>query len=108
MADDGTDREEGVNFTDIDPVLEGLDYPVTSEEFVADHGDHTIERTNADPITVGELFEGIGDDTFESPEEIRQSILTYMPADSVGRQQYSDRGGDTPDAPDTSDQDESF
>lgn len=93
MSEDGTDREEGVNFTDINPVLEGIEYPITMEEFVAQHGDHSIERTNADPITVRELFEGTGEDTFESAEEVRQSLLNLMPAESVGRQRYSDRGG---------------
>lgn len=102
MAENGTDREEGVDFTDLDPVLEDISYPITMDEFVAEHGDHSIERTNAEPITVEELFEGMGDDTYESPEEVRQSILTFMPRDSVGRQRYSDRGdpGETPEIDD--------
>lgn len=91
MGDD-TDREEGVDFTDLNPVLEDLSYPVTKEAFVADHGDHTIERTNAEPITVRELLGEMGEDTYESPEEVRQSILNVMPRDSVGRARYSDRG----------------
>lgn len=107
MAGDDTDREEGVDFTDLNPVLEELPYPVSMEEFVAEHGDHTIERTNADPITVRELFEGMGDDTYESPDEVRQSILNFMPRDSVGRARYSDRGGQTPETPETDGQDES-
>ncbi|MFB6166128.1 MAG: hypothetical protein ABEJ31_13285 [Haloarculaceae archaeon] len=96
MADTDADREEGVNFTDLDPVLEDLSYPISTAEFVAQHGGHTIERTNADPITVEDVFEGTGEDTYEDPEELRQAILTFMPADSVGRDHYSDRGDSAP------------
>lgn len=92
MAEDHTDREEGVDFTDLNPVIEDLSYPVTKEEFVDEHGDHSIERTNAEPITVRELLEEMGDDTYESADEVRQSILNVMPRDSVGRARYSDRG----------------
>lgn len=96
MTGDDTDREQGVDFASIDPVLEDLSYPITVDELVDEHGDRTIERTNADPISIGELFASTGEDTFESPQEIRQGLLTLMPADSVGRQDYSDRGGSHP------------
>jgi len=98
MSGNESDREEGVNFTDINPLLAELDYPITAAEFVERHGDHTVERTNADSITVRELFAGTGEDTFESADEVRQAILNFMPRESVGRQRYSDRGGATPDA----------
>lgn len=96
MAEDEHDREQGVNFTSIDPVIEDLSYPVTTGELVDQHGDHAIKRTNAEPITIAELFDSIGEDTFESAEEVRQSILGVMPEDSVGREGYSDRGGSLP------------
>jgi len=97
MSGNETDREEGVNFTDINPILSDISYPITKEEFVNRYGEETIERTNAEPIAIEELFEGTGDDTFESVEEVRQSVLNLMPGDSVGRQRYSDRGGSIPD-----------
>ena len=96
MAEDQHDREQGVDFTSIDPVIEDLSYPVTTGELVDQHGDHAIERTNAEPITISELFDSMGEDTFESAEEVRQSILNVMPEDSVGREGYSDRGGSLP------------
>lgn len=99
MADDeaertggGTDRIEGVDFTDVGPLLEEIPYPITTEELVAEYGDYAIRRTNAGPITIRELFEPMGEDTSASADELRQSILTLMPKDSVGRQRYSDRG----------------
>ncbi|WP_335999810.1 DUF5789 family protein [Halorientalis halophila] len=106
MSDGGADREEGVNFETIDPVLDDIDYPIEMAEFVAEYGDQTIERTNADPITIQEVFAGTGEDTFESKEEVRQSVLNLMPSDAVGREGYSDRGGSSPDATEV-DEDES-
>lgn len=108
MADDSTDREEGVDFTDINPMLEEISYPITTEELVEQHGDREFGRTNADPITVEELFGQI-DDTFESPEELRQMAMSQMPRDSVGRERYSDRGSSNDTAGDeTTTGDESF
>ena len=92
MADDHPDRVEGVDFTDIGPVLDGISYPISAEDVVAEHGDRVIERTNAEPISVRELFDPLGEDAYASQEELRQTILTLMPKESVGRQRYSDRG----------------
>ncbi len=106
MPEDDTDRVQGVDFTDTMPVLEDVSYPITIDELVEQHGDHSIERTNAEPITIQELFDSMGDDTFESPDEVRQMMLNLMPEESVGREGYSDRGGSQPDETDA-DEDES-
>ena len=90
--DEESDRSEGVDFTDIGPALEEISYPITSEELVAEYGDRVIGRTNADPISIRELFEPMGEDTSASVGELRQSITTLMPKEFVGRQHYSDRG----------------
>lgn len=110
MPEDDPDRVEGVDFTNLNPVFEEISYPITADEFVAQHGDRRIERTSAEPITLRELFDPMGDDTFESTDEIRQMILTLMPSESVGRENYSDRGGSHPtetDRADRLDEDES-
>ncbi len=95
--DDDTDREQGVDFASVDGLLDELAYPVTTGDLVAEHGHRQIERTNAEPITIRELFDDAGDETFESAEAVRQSVLNLMPEESVGREEYSDRGGATPD-----------
>ena len=108
MGDD-TDREEGVDFTDINPVLEEISYPITTAELIEQYGDREFGRTNADPITVEELFGPMGEDTFDSAEELRQMALNQMPRDSVGRARYSDRGvSDDTSGNGTSAEDESF
>lgn len=96
MVPDESERVEGVEFAEIGPILEDVSYPVTADELVDRHGDTEIERTNADPITLAELFDFMGDDTFESADEVRQMIMSQMPRESVGRSNYSDRGGATP------------
>ncbi|WP_123538244.1 DUF5789 family protein [Halosimplex salinum] len=90
---DDDDHEMGVEFGSIEHVFEAVSYPVTAEELVDQYGDAEIERTSADPISIADLFDGMGDQTFESDEELRQGMLNMMPAESVGRQHYSDRGG---------------
>lgn len=96
MNSDDTDREEGVDFAELNPVLEELSYPITADELVEQYGDRELERTNADPISVRELFEYMGEDTFESSDGVRQMIMSQMPRESVGRRHYSDRGGNLP------------
>ncbi|WP_313693980.1 DUF5789 family protein [Halorarum halobium] len=92
MAREDTDREEGVDFVDVNAALEELSYPVSADELIDEHGDREFRRTNAGPITVAELFGPMGEDTFESTREVRQMALNHMPSESVGRQRYSDRG----------------
>lgn len=96
MPEDETNRVEGVDFTNTIPILEDVSYPITVGELVGQHGDHSVKRTNAGPITIRELFDPMGEDTFESPAEIQQMMLTLMPKESVGREHYSDRGGAHP------------
>lgn len=96
MPGDNPDRVEGVDFTNMNPVFESVSYPISDDELVAQHGERRIERTNAEPITLQELFDPMGEDTFETTDDIRQMILTLMPSESVGRENYSDRGGTHP------------
>ncbi|WP_436926593.1 DUF5789 family protein [Halosimplex amylolyticum] len=93
MSEDESDHEMGVEFGSIESVFDDLSYPVSADELVERYGDEEIERTSADPIAIRDLFEGMGDQTYESDEELRQGMLNMMPAESVGRQRYSDRGG---------------
>jgi len=90
----GKEREriQGVDFTDITPLLEELAYPISATELVDRLGHREVERTNAGPITIRSLFEPMGEDTIESVDGARSSILSLMPRDSEGRQRYSDRG----------------
>lgn len=96
MAEDDPDHVQGVDFEEINPILEDVSYPITAEELMDRFGDEELGRTNADPISVEELFQYMGDETFDSADEVRQMILAQMPSDSEGRANYSDRGGSSP------------
>lgn len=96
MVPDDDRRAEGVDFEALAPVLEEVSYPIGSEELVERYGDRELGRTNADPITLRELFDGMGENTFESAEGVRTMCLSMMPRESVGPSNYSDRGGATP------------
>jgi hypothetical protein len=96
MAEEEPDRNQGINMEDIDALLENVTYPVTANELVERHGERTIERTNADSITLQELLEPLDDETFETPDDVNQILMSLMPTESVGREEYSDRGGSVP------------
>lgn len=96
VEDSGRDRVEGVDFTEINPVLADLSYPISTGEFAEQYGDHELPRTNADPIAVNDLLDYMGEATIESEGELRQTLLGQMPRGSEGRTNYSDRGGATP------------
>jgi hypothetical protein len=100
MGPDDTEETEGVDFAELGPVLDTVEFPITADELVERHGDVELERTNAEPITLKELFDFMGDDTFESADGVRQMVMSQMPRDSVGRSNYSDRGGSTPETTD--------
>lgn len=91
-AEDTGERVEGVDFSNVSPLLEDIEYPITVDELVSEYGDRTLERTAADPISIRELLGEMGDDSFESPMEVRQTMLTMMPQDSEGSPGHSSRG----------------
>lgn len=90
------DRVEGVDFADVNAAFGDISYPVSAGDLIERHGDRELARTNADPITIAELFDYLGEATFDSESELRQQILGQMPSESVGRTNYSDRGGAGP------------
>ncbi|WP_266074992.1 DUF5789 family protein [Haladaptatus caseinilyticus] len=96
MAD--RDREMGVELGELSDKLDGYDYPASSDELVEEYGDYEIEYPNG-----SERFEeviGPLSETYESADDVRQSILNMADSDAVGRQRYSDRGGTEQSSPD--------
>jgi hypothetical protein len=93
MSESDENHEQGIEFGSIESVFEEVSYPVTADDLVEMHGDREIQRTSADSIAIRELFADVGDQSFESDEALRQGMLNMMPAESVGRRRYSDRGG---------------
>jgi hypothetical protein len=101
-------RQQGVELGALDEALETHDYPATSGDLVAAYGDFEIEL----PGGSQHLEDVLGildqdDEQFADPEEARQAIYNLVGSEAVGRDDYSDRGGTTPDEVDGGD-DESF
>ena len=106
---DENNREQGVVLGDLDDELESHDYPVSSSELVEEYGDYEIEMEGGSQ----RLEEVLGlleadDQEFQDPESARQMIYNLVGTEAVGRDNYSDRGGDTPEEGEVSSEDESF
>jgi len=101
-------RQQGAELGPLDEELESHDYPTTSTELVEEYGDYEIDL----PGGSQRLEEVLGileqnEQEYEEPEDARQAIYNLVGSEAVGRDRYSDRGGDTPDAG-TDSEDESF
>lgn len=60
-------------------------------ELTEEYGDREIDLPNGSE-TFGEILESLGDETYESAEEVRESLLNMVESEAVGREDYSDRG----------------
>ncbi|WP_049971690.1 DUF5789 family protein [Haladaptatus cibarius] len=104
MADE--DREMGVELGELADKLDEHDYPASSDDLVEEYGDYEIEYSNG-----SERFEeviGPLNETYESADGVRQSILNMADSEAVGRQRYSDRGGTEQSSPEDDPDQQSF
>ncbi len=100
------DREMGVELGELGDELDNHDYPASVDDLVEEYGDYEIEYPNG-----SERFESvIGplNETYQSADDVRQSILNMADSDAVGRQRYSDRGGTEQSSPGEDEDQESF
>lgn len=100
---DDRQREHGIDFGEFGEALQSMDYPVDCDAVVAEWGDHELDLPKGSE-RVGDALGPLGDESFESPEELRRAVLTMVDADAVGREDYSDRGDTTEQATDSDDQ----
>lgn len=91
MTDEDDDREQGIEFGDLDDELEDVDYPITNEELVERFGNRTLGTADGE-VTVRETLEGQSDVTYESPGDVHDAVLNMVGSEAVGRKGYSDRG----------------
>ncbi|MXR20807.1 DUF5789 family protein [Halobacterium bonnevillei] len=97
-------RQQGVELGALDEELETHDYPATSADLVAAYGDFEIDLPGGSQHLADVL--GIldqNDEQFAGPEEARQAIYNLVGSEAVGRDNYTDRGGTTPDEVDDGD-----
>jgi hypothetical protein len=70
--------------------IDATDFPLTSEEFISEHGDHTLELANGTE-TVAEVLGRMGPETYDSAEDVTAALYTGVSHDAIGRRFYSDR-----------------
>ena len=83
-------REVGVEFGELAARLDDHEYPATAEELSEAYGEYEIryaDGSEAFSTTFGSLT-----DTFESADEVRQSVLNGVGQSAIGRKAYTDRG----------------
>lgn len=88
------DETLGIEFGSLLEDLETLDYPLSNEELLDDYGDREISHANGTE-SLHSMLDPLGQE-YQSANEIKQAILNMVSEGAEGRQQYSDRGGTTP------------
>lgn len=73
-----------------DERLDALEYPLTTAELLAAAGDVELTLPNGSE-TLGEAVGRLGDQRFDTPEDVRVAIRTGVGAAAIGRRYYSDR-----------------
>jgi hypothetical protein len=71
-------------------IIDATEYPLSSEEFVSEHGDHVIEHANGSE-TVAEVLGRMGPETYTCADDITTALYTAVSHGAIGRRFYSDR-----------------
>jgi hypothetical protein len=95
MTDQNDDsREQGVEFGPLADELEDEEYPMDLETLLERYGDHELGLGD-DTATLQTVLGAQGETTYESADDVHQSIIGMVSDDAIGRKNYSDRGGST-------------
>jgi len=73
----------------VDDRLERHQYPTTSEELIAAHGNATVELADGSE-RLGDVLERFGDQTFDNADDVFTTLRAGVTT-GVGRRFYSDR-----------------
>ncbi len=87
-------REQGVEFGSLADDLEDEEYPIDTEALLERYGDRELGLGD-DTATLQTVLEPQGEATYESADDVRQSIIGMVSDEAIGRKNYSDRGGST-------------
>ena len=70
-------------------------FPVDSERVVETMGDVEIDGPTENPETVKEVIQRSGADSFQSADDLYDTIIGSISSEYVGRRFYDDRGSNT-------------
>lgn len=80
----------------LDDRLERHQFPATSEEIIAAHGNATVELADGSE-RLGDVLARFGEQTFDRPDEVFDTVRAGVCHRGVGRRFYSDRDPTTGD-----------
>jgi hypothetical protein len=93
MATPDENREQGVDFGPLADELESQEYPTSKAELLEKLGDREIDLESGSQ-TLQDALGPLGETTFESADDVTQSVLNMVDSEAVGRENYTDRGGE--------------
>ncbi|WP_050032413.1 DUF5789 family protein [Halorubrum halophilum] len=97
MADEPDNtREHGIEFGELAGDLEAESYPLSHETLLDRYGDRELELVDGE-VTVREVLSADTEREYEDMEGVQQAILNMVGDEAVGRENYTDRGGNVED-----------
>ena len=96
MAFEDENREQGVEFGQLADDLEDAEYPMSKSELLETYGDRELELQDGHQ-TLRDVLDPLGDMSFDSAEDVIQGTIGMVSDDAIGRENYTDRGGEPPD-----------
>lgn len=84
-----------MNIRDLSDFLEGeLTYPIDQASVIDQIGTIEIDAPNIDDTElISEIIDRVGEETYDSPAELFETIIGNLNDDYIGRKFYDDRGG---------------
>lgn len=101
MANDSEDtREQGIEFGALIDDLEDESYPLSHETLLNRYGDRELDLID-EQVSLREVLSPEQEQEYKDAESVRQAVFSMVGDEAVGREGYSDRGGDTRDGDDS-------
>jgi hypothetical protein len=85
-------RELGVEFGGLTDDLTGEEYPVKGTDLIEVYGDRQIDLADGSE-TVREILGPVSEQSYDSPEDVRQAVIGMVGDGAIGRKRYDDRSG---------------
>lgn len=93
-SDESDSREQGIEFGELSEDLENETYPISHDELLERYGDRELELASGE-TQLRAVLEPENETEYEDARSVRQAIFTMVGDQAVGREGYSDRGGES-------------
>lgn len=84
------ERTLGVEFGDLEDDLKDAEYPLSREELLDRYGDREIQLADTTE-RLRDVLEAVGEQSYESAEDVTQTVVGMVGDEAVGRKAYTDR-----------------